>query len=89
MLPLGPSEISRDAQEIVDLLNRPVTRAMTRRIAAEAKRKVVLFKRSFHRLAYYKFEDKEDILVHSKTLLVFIVQENNKEIKLSWREGGK
>lgn len=61
-------------QETIDLLNRSVTQAMAKRIAEEAKGKVALFERSFHRLAWYKFEDEEDIQESSKTLLVFTVQ---------------
>lgn len=56
-------DMKRDTQEMVDLLSGPITRAMARRIAKKAKEKVTLFERSFHSLALYKFEDKEDIFL--------------------------
>lgn len=81
--------MSRDAQETVDLMNGLVTPARARRIVEKNKEKVALFEITFHRLVWYKFKDEEDVKESSKTLLVFTVQENNQETKISVGEEGK
>lgn len=81
--------MSRDAQETVDLMDGLVTPARASRIAEKNKEKVALFEITFHRLVWYKFKDEEDVKESSKTFLVFTVQENNQETKLSVGEEGK
>lgn len=55
----------------------------------ENKEKVASFEISFHTLAWYKFENEEDVQERSNTLLFFMVQENNRAIKLSIGEERK
>lgn len=53
--------MSQDAQKMVELMNVLALQEMARRIPKEGKEKMTLLEKSFHELAWYKFEDKENV----------------------------
>ncbi|KAI5652316.1 hypothetical protein M9H77_29503 [Catharanthus roseus] len=75
--------VCRDAQEIVELLQGPVTRAMARRMEEEHRGKIAIFKKMNEDLGWQVIGAQEGALTGTKTLLFSKLQvEEAKETSL-------
>lgn len=70
-------DMTPDAQEIVDLIKKQVTREMVRKMVEENKGMVALFKQSFRGIAWFELEGEDRDRKGTKTLLVSMGQDKS------------